>query len=95
MGSHRAWESLGPGGGACLRTWVLLGELAIDIEHSLTECGEVIEGIGDASINRNMSMDTRSEPSFEVEVGPVHVDDVFANLGNDSLEFSVVFKDRT
>ena len=82
-------------GGTCLLARILLGKLSIDIKHALTECSEVIEGIGGMLINHDMSADTCSEPSFKVEVGPAHVNDIFTNLGNDSLEFSVVFKDRT
>jgi len=82
-------------GGACLRARAFLGKLSIDIEHALTECREVIEGVGGMSINRDVSVDTHREPSFEVEAGPVHVNDVFTNLGNNSLEFSMVFKNGT
>jgi len=82
-------------GGACLHARVFLGELPIDIEHALTERREVIEGVGGTSINCDVSADTSREPSFEVEAGPVHVDDVFTNLGNHSLEFSIVFKNGT
>jgi len=61
----------------------------------LTERREIIEGISGMSVNRDMSPDTRREPSFKVEVGPVHVNDVFANLGNNSLKFSMVFENGT
>ena len=74
---------------------VFLGKLSIDIEHALTKRGEIIEGISGMSINRDVSPDTRREPSFKVEAGPVHVNNVFANLGNNSLEFSMVFKNGT
>jgi len=95
-GSHGARRALDLGcGGACLRARDFLGKLSIDIEHALTERREIIEGISGTSINRDVSPDTRREPSFEVEAGPVHVNDVFANLGNNSLEYSMVFKNRT
>ena len=95
-GSDRAWGALDLGrSGACLHARIFLGELPIDIEHALTERREVIEGVGGTSINRDVSADTSREPSFEVEAGPVHVDDVFANLRNNSLEFSMVFKNGT
>ena len=95
-GSHGARRALDLGcGGACLRARVFLGKLSIDTEHALTERREIIEGISGTSVNRDMSPDTRREPSFKVEAGPVHVNDVFANLGNNSLKFSMVFENGT
>jgi len=82
-------------GGACLRARVFLGKLSIDIEHALTERREIIEGISGTSTNRDVSPDTRREPLFEVEAGPVHVNNVFTNLGNNSLKFSMVLKNGT
>jgi len=79
----------------CLQAWVLLGKLWIDVEHVLTERCKVIEGVGGAPIDHDMSADTHRESSFKVEADPVHVNDVFTNLGNDSLKFSMAFKNRT
>ncbi|HTS06148.1 MAG TPA: hypothetical protein VMP68_11245 [Candidatus Eisenbacteria bacterium] len=95
-GSHGAQRALDLGcGGASLRARVFLGKLSIAIEYTLTKRREIIEGISGMSINCDVSPDTRREPSFEVEAGPVHVNNVFANLGNNSLEFSMVFKNGT
>ena len=74
---------------------VLLGKLAIDIEHALAKGHEIIERVGGAAIDRNVPADACGESSFEVEVGPVHVDGIFADLGDNSLEFSMVFEDGT
>jgi len=93
--SHGAQRALDLGcSGVCLRTRVFLGKLSIDIEHVLTKQREIIEGVSETSINRDVSADTHHEPSIEVEAGPVHVNDVVANLGSDGLEFGVVFKNR-
>jgi len=87
-----AWRSLCLGNGTRLRTRVLPTELLIDIIYALAKCREIIEGVGGATIDCNMSADARSKSSFEVEARPVHVNNVLTNLGNDSLEFSVILK---
>jgi len=47
------------------------------------------------AINRDMTADACGKSSFKVEVGPVHIDDTFADLRHNSLEFSMVFEDGT
>ena len=94
-GGPRAWGSLGLGDGACGYVGVLLGQLLIDIKHALTEGCNVIKGVGGAVIDSDMLADACSEPSFEVEACPVHVNNVFTDLGDDSLEFSMIFEDGT
>ena len=73
---------------------VLLGKLSIDIEHTLTECCDVIKRVGGTPIHRNVLADTHSKPLFQVKAGPVHVNDVFTNLENNGLKFHMIFKDR-
>ena len=47
------------------------------------------------AINCNMSVDACSKLLFKVEVGPIHVNNVFTDLGDDDLEFSMIFEDGT
>jgi len=75
--------------------WVLLGKVAIDIEHALANGREVIEGVSGTAINRDVPVDASGESSFEVEVSPVHVADIFTDFGDNSLEFSMIFEDGT
>ena len=95
MGGRTPPRALGLDNWAYLCTWVLLGKLSIDIKHMLAKGCEVIEGVSGAAINRNVLADACSVSSFEVEAGPVHVNDIFTDLRDNSLEFSTVFKDGT
>ena len=89
-----AWRGLSLSGRARLHIWVLLGELMIDIEHALAKGYEIIEGVSGVAINCDMPVDARGKSSFEVEVGPVYVNEIFTDLRDNGLEFSMVFEDR-
>ena len=89
------WGHLDLDGGACLHMWVLLDELAIDIEHALAKGHKVIQGVSGMAINCDVPADACGESSFEVEADPVQFDNIFTNLRDNSLEFSMIFEDGT
>ena len=73
---------------------VLFCQLGLDVKDALAEPdGEIVEGVGGAAIHGNMSSDIGWEPEFEMHVGPVLVDAIFAELTEKCLELGVVLQD--
>ena len=72
---------------------VLFCQLGLNVEDTLAEDGEIIEGVGGADIHGNMSSDIAWEPAFEMHVGPVLVDPIFTELTEKCWELGVVLQD--
>ena len=72
---------------------VLFYQLGLNVEDTLTDDSEVVKGVGWAAIHGDMSLDITWEPEFEMHVGPVLVDAIFAELTEMCLDLSMVLQD--
>ena len=72
---------------------VLSCQLGLNVEDALAKDGEIVEGVSGAAIHSKVSSHIAWEPTFEMHVGAVLVDAVFAKLTEECLELGVVLQD--
>ena len=72
---------------------VLFCQLGLNVEDTLAKDGEIVGGVSGAAIHSNVLLDIAWEPMFELHVGPVLVDAIFAELTEECLELGMVLQD--
>jgi len=76
-------------------SWIVLAIIHdIDIINLLAKDYKIIESISEIVINHDIMIDTNRKTIFKVDIEPIYINNIFTDLEDDSLKFSMIFKNR-